>query len=331
MTNKTPEERLDFLNSFIYRTQLSKDGNNVSIWCPFCQHKNKAKLKLVIHLEKCFYHCWICDKKGADVSYVVSKIDHTKVEKAKTYFKKPYNKKFDIGINIDSLFNESYDLEEEERVEIPTGFKLLANNFNSRNPDVRAVFNYALKRGVTKHKLWYMRLGYSLDDEFRRMLIIPSFDKHGKINFYTGRRIDVDTHSGIKYKNSSNSKNNVVFNEVNLDWKKELTIVEGPLDLLKTDDNATCLLGSSLTKKMLLFQRIVENKTDVVLALDSDVYQKTLRIARMLYEYDINVKIADTRGYSDVGDMTISEVEDIIKNASKFEKNDLLLSRIAMI
>tara|TARA_B000000557_G_scaffold263010_1_gene264932 strand:+ start:155 stop:1147 length:993 start_codon:yes stop_codon:yes gene_type:complete len=329
MKSKSNSEKLDFLNSFIYRTELSKDGNNVSIWCPFCNHRKKTKLKLVIHLEKCFYHCWICDKKGSDISYVISKIDKSKVEKARLYFKKPLKNTFDLDIK--GLFEEELNYDEDEIVEIPKGFKILANAFNSRNPDVRAVFKYALKRGINKHKMWYLRLGYSLDDEFRRMLLIPSFDKDGKINFYTGRRIDVDTHSPIKYKNSKNKKKNIVFNELNIDWKKELTIVEGPLDLLKTNDNSTCLLGSSLNESMLLFKRIVENKTSVILALDKDVYGKTLSIANKLYEYNIDVRIADVRGADDVGDMDIKEVENILKNANKFEKNDLLLNKISRI
>ena len=34
------------------------------------------------------------------------------------------------------------------------------------------------------------------------------------------------------------------------DWKKELTLVEGPFDLFKCDTNATCLLGSHFTEEV---------------------------------------------------------------------------------
>ena len=50
---------------------------------------------------------------------------------------------------------------------------------------------------------------------------------------------------------------------LNIDWNRELSIVEGPLDLLKTNDNATCLLGSALNEDFKLFQKIVDNKTDI--------------------------------------------------------------------
>ena len=332
MKYKSKSDKLDFLKSFIPRIEVSKDGNNASIWCPFCKHRNRKKLKLAIHLEKCYWHCWLCDKKGNDVSYIVNSIDKSKVEKSKILFKRSTYNNNGIFKEIEGLFNDFKELEEEnEIIEIPKGFKLLSNSFNDIDPDARAVFKYAVKRGINKHKLCMLKLGYSLNPEFNRMLIIPSFDHKGVINFYTCRRIDSDTFSSIKYKNSSNSKNKIIFNDLNIDWNQELTIVEGPLDLLKTNDNSTCLLGSSLNKNMLLFQKIVKNKTDVVLALDSDVYKKTLQIANLLYEYNINVRIADTRGADDVGDMCIKEVKKIIKFANKFEKNDLLLNKISSI
>ena len=58
---------------------------------------------------------------------------------------------------------------------------------------------------------------------------------------------------------------------------------------------------------MKLFKKIVENKTTVYLALDSDVYYKTLKIANLLYSYDIETFIVDTRSANDVGDMKLSQ------------------------
>lgn len=328
MRETSINNKINFFENLTNRLHLSKDGINMSIWCPFCRHSNKNKLKLVIHLEKNFWHCWLCDKKGSDVSSIVSKYNKSKVNESKKIFKKR---------NIDSSFqiNLFGDIVQEEsifqEVEIPSGFKLLSNNYNSSHPDIRDVFKYALKRGINKHKLQLLRLGCSLDNEFRRSLIIPSFDSSGNINFYTARRIDVDTNSPIKYKNASVVKKDIIFNELFINWSKPLTIVEGPLDLLKTNDNATCLLGSSLTYDMKLFKKIVENKTKINLALDKDVYFKTLKIAKMLNEYDIDVNILDTRLANDVGDMTTEQFADCLSKAKKYETNDLLLTKIAML
>jgi len=319
---KSIEEKFSFLESFL-NVNLSKDGVNASIWCPFCKHPNKKKLKLVIHLEKNLYHCWICSKKGSNISYVISKLNSSKVDSSSIYFQKSLRKK--------SLFEDEEDIEEIELVETPRGFKLLANAFGSINPDVRDVFKYALKRGVSKHKIWFLRLGYSLDQEFRRSLILPSLDANGEINFYTSRKIDEPGNSPFKYKNADVKKKNIIFNEINIDWNRPLTIVEGPLDLLKTNDNSTCLLGSSLTPDMKLFLKIVENKTEVNLALDSDVYYKSMQIAEVLYSYDVNVNILDTRSADDVGDMTHSQFMKTLDEANLYKKEDTLLSKIAML
>lgn len=333
MTNQTIRNRLEFLENNIKNTLLSKDDLNLSIWCPFCKNNNRRKLKLVIHLEKSFYHCWVCDKKGSDVSYVISRIDKSLVNKAKKLFKSNNSKaKNSLDIDIASLFNDEGNYEDElDRIAIPEGFMILANAFSSSNPDIRDVFRYALNRGVNKHKMWFLRLGYSLDPEYKRCLIIPSLDKKGQINYFTARKIDVDTNCGYKYKNANVPKKNIIFNEININWKIPLTLVEGPLDLLKTNDNATCLLGSSLTEDMRLFHKIVQNKTEVYLALDEDAYYKTIRIASLLSEYDISVKIVNTRGSADVGDMSISHFKNLLDNSNQFKIEDKLLNKIKQL
>lgn len=313
-------KRYELFKKISPRHQLANDQVNLLIWCPFCQNSNKRKLKLSIHLEKCFYHCWICDKKGSNIAYLVKKINANYVSEAGALFETRSKKTFD-------LFEEQ-NKEEEINVDLPPEFMFLAESFNHVNPDVKAVLKYAINRGVNKHKLWMLRLGVSLNPEFSRMLILPSYDKDGNLNFYTGRKIDVDTKNSYKYKNALVPKKNIIFNELNLDFSLPLTIVEGPLDLIKTNDNATCLLGSSLTEGMKLFQEIVKNKTDVILALDDDAYDKAIKIAKNLSEYDINVKILNTSIAEDVGDMTTSQFQQVYQEAKEISETDMLLNKI---
>jgi cellulose synthase/poly-beta-1,6-N-acetylglucosamine synthase-like glycosyltransferase len=76
---------------------------------------------------------------------------------------------------------------------------------------------------------------------------------------------------------------------------------------MKCNDNATCLLGSGLARDALLFNKIVEHKTPVVLALDSDMKSKTMSLAKRLHEFDIQVRILKTDGFDDVGAMSKKE------------------------
>ena len=73
---------------------------------------------------------------------------------------------------------------------------------------------------------------------------------------------------------------------------------------MKCNDNATCLLGSGLARDALLFNKIVENKTPIVLALDADMKNKTMSLAKRLHEFDIRVRILKTDGFEDVGEMS---------------------------
>lgn len=330
---KTIYEKIDFLESFL-NTSLSKDGININIWCPFCKHSNRNKLKLAIHLEMNVYHCWLCDKKGSNVSYLISRLNSSKFEESKKYFGTKSNKENDL-YSILKNFNIEEEVslieEQENIIDFPDDFKLLATNFNSADPDVRDIFKYAVKRGFNKHKLWMLRVGYSNQNDFRRSIILPSLDEEGNINFYTSRKIDVDTSDAFKYKNAGIQKKNIVFNDINIDWRLPLTIVEGPLDLIKTNDNATCLLGSSLTEDMLLFKKIVNNRTPVNLALDSDVYYKTLSIASTLSSYDIDVKILDTRIANDVGDMSHQQFRQCLEEAKPYSPQSKLLSKISAL
>lgn len=315
-------KRLDFFDSFLKNYHLSKDDVNLNICCPFCNKSDKNKMKMVVHLEKCFFHCWVCDKKGSNVNYLISKINKN-IRIPEGMFRKS-KKKF-------SLFLDEEEVEAVEHVFLPEGFKFFLDDFNPIDPDARDVFKYAVKRGINKHKLCMLRAGFSTSNEFRRFLILPSYNKKGELNYYVSRNIDVDTSCGYKYKNATIPKKHIIFNELNINWNIPITIVEGPLDLLKTNDNATCLLGSALTEDMKLFQEIVKNKTSVKLALDSDAYSKSLKIAKTLTAYDIEVDILDTRGPSDIGDMSSDQFNKIYNSAKEYTEKDSLLSKIRML
>jgi DNA primase len=315
-------KRLEFIRNIVAYSSMSKDNVNLNIWCPFCRHSCKTKLKLSIHLEKCFYHCWLCDKSSNNISYLVSKLDRNKVEASKSLFRS-LNKKF-------SLFGEEEIIEKTE-VLMPELFNFIAENFNSIDPDSRDVLKYAIKRGFNIKKLYMLRPGFSCSKDFRRYLILPSYDKNGELNYYTARKIDVKSSDSYKYKNASISKKDIIFNEININWEKPLTLVEGPLDLIKTNDNATCLLGSSLTEDSALFYEIVKNKTSVKLALDRDAYSKSLEIAELLTSYDISVDLVNTKYFEDVGEMSIEEFKEFYEKAEPYKENDKLLNKIRLL
>ena len=174
-------KRLDFFDSFLDNYRLDKGDLNLNIWCPFCRHPSKNKLKMSIHLEKCFYHCWICDKKGGNIPYLVSVLNKSKYGESQKLFRSK-SKSF-------SLFEEEESFQEDLVTNLPEGFKFFIEDFDFKDPDSKDVFKYAIKRGVNKHKMCMMRMGYSSHYEFKRYLIIPSYNRNGHLNYYVSRKI----------------------------------------------------------------------------------------------------------------------------------------------
>jgi hypothetical protein len=207
---------------------------------------------------------------------------------------------------------------EAPKVEIPMGFKLLAESLESRDPDIRDCVNYATDRGLSLRDMWYFRLGYVKRGRLSRRVIMPSFDSEGKINYWTARSID----QGVigKYINPPIPRGEFIFNELNIDWRQEVTLVEGPFDLTKCDSNATAILGSNMSRKSALFQAIARNRTPVILALDSDMPEKQHKWAKALSEFDVPVRILNLDGHKDVGEMTKEEFLEAKSKAKPWDK-----------
>ena len=135
----------------------------------------------------------------------------------------------------------------------------------------------------------------------------------------------------MKYINSKVPKKDIIFNDINIDWTRELTLVEGPFDLTKANENSTCLLGCSLKEGQALFRKIVKNNTPVCLALDPDVRQKAIKIASLLTSYGVAVRMLDVSGFEDVGEMTKEQFVSRLETAVFFGRDQRLLDLITSI
>ncbi len=310
------KKRVKFIQRAFGTSILDRDGVNVAVSCvnKKCSTFGRpAKKKLVIRVDNEFYHCWTCGLRGKGLNIFLRKYLPRYAPQAGELFEK-------------RLIEKS----EETRppVLLPDGFTLLATLPKLCDPDLRACRSYLLSRGYTDRELWYFRIGACSSGRFRRRVIVPSFDLEGELNYFTARSID---DSARKYMNPKVKRSEIIFNELNIDWKKELVLLEGPFDLMKSGCNATCLLGSTLNERHALFRSIVANRTPVVLALDSDAVKKTQQIASLLYSYDISVKILKICAYDDVGDMPIGKFTEVLSSAKAWTANERLRSLIGTI
>ena len=118
------------------------------------------------------------------------------------------------------------------------------------------------------------------------------------MSYFIARSYNGDTY---KYKNPRASKD-ITFNELYIDWNKDLIMVEGVFDALVAG-NAVPILGSTLRKGSRLLREIVRNDTPVYIALDPDAAKKERRVIKTLLEYDVELYKVDVTGYEDVGSM----------------------------
>ena len=185
--------------------------------------------------------------------------------------------------------------------------------------------NYLKKRRIDKKDVLFWKIGYCPRGPYAGRIIIPSFSFSGDINYFIARSYEGGF---LKYKNPPCSKNNIIFNHLYLNFQEPLIIVEGIFDAIVAGENSVPLLGSTLSKNSALFEKIVENKTEVYLALDADASKKESRMAELLKKYDILVRKIDTGGYKDVGEMTKHTFLERKKSAVLYDTLDSLIDRI---
>jgi hypothetical protein len=91
---------------------------------------------------------------------------------------------------------------------------------------------------------------------------------------------------------------------------------------MRCNENATAILGSALPDDGLLFQEIIKHKTPILLALDADMPHKTHKIAKLLSEYSIDIRVLELDSFDDVGEMTKQQFETARINAKTWARND---------
>lgn len=297
------KERVEILTRALGACTLDRKGLNAAFRCPECGGAKKQKF--IVRIDTGQYHCWVCDARGASVAKVLRKLSPEVAARWEGV----------AGSHQRRFLDE---VTEAPKVELPMGFRLLAESLDSYDPDVRDCLRYIQDRGLGLREMWYFRLGYVKRGRLARRVIMPSFDADGKLNYWTARSIDKDVVG--KYINPPIPRGEFIFNELNIDWRQEVTLVEGPFDLTKCDSNATAILGSNMSRRSALFQAIARNRTPVVLALDSDMPEKQHKWAKALSEFDVPVRILDLDGYKDVGEMSREEFMEAKAKARTWSK-----------
>lgn len=318
----TLTDKVRFYESVFGSGRMARNCKNFDVRCPICAPKDPSKKKLAIHTADDRVHCWVCGYKAFTLAPLVRK--YGSLEQLAEY-----RDRFmpDTGESSRRCIQVWIDngVAQPPKLALPKDFRLLATT-SIRDPDVLAVRKYLINdRRVSEDDLWYYKLGYSDDPRWKRRVIVPSFDKDGELNHFVARAID--KFKKPKYDAPEHETRDLIFNEVNIDWTKQLVLCEGSFDLMKCGENAVPLLGSDLNEQSALFNAIVAHGTPIALALDADMrLKKTPRVARKLAEYNIDVVIVQV--LTDPGDMSKREFKAALAAAQPFDWTQTFLDRL---
>jgi len=311
------QKKLDILSTIL--GPHFKSSGECLFTCPYCKHYKK---KLSVNVEKNVYKCWICDARGKDLYRIVRRFGSFKDKES---WKALSGERIDLG-QFDSLFwEEKLSEEPEEVLGMPPEFRTLTSENTDRSA-IRAI-KYLSERGVNKRDILKWKIGYCPRGPYRDRIVIPSFNNNGDLNYFIARTFCDDYR---RYMNPPSSRN-IVFNELYVDFDKEITIVEGVFDALKAE-NAIPILGSALRETSKLFKRIVANDTPVLLALDPDASEKSEKIKKLLLKYGIEIREIKYEDKSkDIGDMSKQEVRERSNTAPFVRDCDDLVCAISNI
>ena len=286
-----------------------RQGGEFLFYCPKCKNEKK---KLSCNIKKNCFKCWICDYKGTNLKRLVRRFgDFSQKHQWETLTG-------EVEINqslTDILFPTKK--EEEHRISLPKEFISLTGKelpYSAREP-----MKYLQERGLEKEDIVRWKIGYCKEGEYKNRVVIPSFNKDGFCNYFVARSY---TGERPNYMNPQVSKD-IVFNELFVDWKSDLTLVEGAFDAIKAG-NAIPILGSTLREDSKLFQEIVKHDTPIYVALDPDVEKKAMYLIRSLMSYDVELYKIDVTGYKDVGEMSTLEFSRRKKRATLMTQDSFI-------
>lgn len=313
MTNNA----LIFLVDSVLGTGKPTSKGNRAYHCPDCKHH---KLKLEVNLEESSphfqsYQCWVCGIKGKKLINLFKKlkIDHSKLNELKFLVKS--SKSEDL---------QNYIIE-DKKIELPLEFISLIsppiNNLTAK----KAIF-YLKKRNITTDDIIKYNIGYCEFGLYANMIIIPSYDSDGNLNYFTARNFDKN--SSIKYKNPDVSRDIIGF-ELFINWNTPIILCEGMFDAIAIKRNAIPLLGKTIQKS--LMKKLINSTVEkIYIALDKDAMKQSLNFCEQLMNEGKEVYLVNLND-KDPSEMGFENFTNLIQNTIPLTFSKLLENKLQII
>lgn len=303
---------VNLVNKVLGKGKHTARGNR-AYTCPYCHHKNpKLEINFDDSVKGNPWHCWVCDKKGTKLTPIFKQINASSEQFSEL-----------TKLVGSEVYREVK--RDKSAVQLPKGFKSLSE---ITKDDIigRHALAYLKKRGITKYDILKYNIGYCKDGLYANMVVIPSYDAQGNLNYFTARNFN--PHSKLKYKNPPTSRNIVPF-ELYINWSSPLVLCEGPFDALSIKRNVIPLLGKQIQSN--LMKKIVTSEVKkVYIALDKDAMKDALKHCELLLNEGKEVYLVDLED-KDPNEMGFTEFTKLIQNTFPLTQYDLMERRFNMI
>ena len=287
--------------------------NNYAYHCPFCHHhKPKMEVNLTENREgKNPWHCWACDVRGTTIYSLFKqlKADVNKFTELKSLVKTSKSISETQVVSSVSLPDEYIDL----------------NNVDTSDIMARHALAYLKNRHISKYDIIKYNIGYCKEGLYKNMIIIPTYDVDGRLNYFTARSFEKEPY--VKYRNPSASRD-IIPNEHLINWNIPIILCEGLFDAIAIKRNAIPLLGKNIQSS--LMKKIVTSLVDkIYIALDRDAIKQALRFCEMLLAEGKEVYLVDLQD-KDPSEMGFENFTKLIQNTVPLTYYDLMEQKLAL-
>jgi DNA primase len=302
---------VSLINSVLGTGKATARGN-YAYHCPKCTNSTKNKLEVCLDetspdFQK--FGCWVCKFKGKKLLNLFRTVEanHDKILELKSLIK-------------DASPTEKTKLQ-ETKVSLPEEYKSILNN---KSLTAKQALSYIKNRGITEDDILKYNIGYCETGLYANMVIIPSYDESGMLNYFVGRSFISDSNRKL---NPSVSRDIIPF-EIFINWNSPLILCEGMFDAITIKRNVIPLLGKNLQSK--LMQRIVTSTVKkIYIALDKDAIKQALDFCEQLINEGKTVYLVELTD-KDPNEIGFKNFTNLIQNTFPLTYSGLLEKKLSL-
>tara|TARA_R110000824_G_scaffold85276_4_gene212069 strand:+ start:980 stop:1909 length:930 start_codon:yes stop_codon:yes gene_type:complete len=303
---------VNLVNKILGKGKRTARGNQ-SHSCPFCHH-HKPKLEINFTENKKGHnpwHCWVCGKKGKTIKSLFQQI-----KTSPEHFQ-------ELSKLVKNVSSNEISSIKVEQLELPKEFKSFLNN---KDIIARHALSYLKRRNLTKQDILKYDIGYCDYGRYSKMVIIPSYDEYGKLNYFTARSFEKDPY--IKYRNPDTSRDIIPF-EMFINWDLPIILCEGPFDAMAIKRNAIPLFGKNIQSS--LMKKLVESKVKkIYIALDNDAMKQALKFCEQLLNVGKEVYLVELQG-KDPSELGFKNFTKLIQTVTPLTEYTLMEKKLSLI